>query len=247
MPGCVSRWPSRHPAGGGCRSTSSSKSMCRQGVMGPSWRLFLGNCSRRMGNPLSLPPRPGQPPPGLHGDPCLPAPPQGRAACYGGGEDACRIGPGWVGEGMDVARQPASSITMATPPHPSWDAARPDDEVISRGERGRQAGSGDLPGPGRHPNLPATVTRCTRKAGAARAGHPPRPPPSLHWGGQAALPIILLAAPARCLPERQNPHGAVQIRSHPSSQLPDGGWAREWESGGPDMQSPPPHQTGSRS
>lgn len=197
------------------------------------------------GKPPLAPPCPGQPPPGAPRGP--PPARTSLGACsllWGGGEDACRIGPGWVGEGMDVARQPASSITMATPPHPSWDAARPDDEVISRGERGRQAGSGDLPGPGRHPNLPATVTRCARKAGAARAGHPPRPPPSLHWGGQAALPIILLAAPARCLPEHQNPHGAVQIRSHPSSQLPDGGWAREWESGGPDMQSPPPTKRG---
>lgn len=61
------------------------------------------------------------------------------------------------------------------PPHPSWDAARPDDEVIRGGERGRQAGSGDLLGPGRHPNLLATVTHCTRKAGAAHAGHPPHP------------------------------------------------------------------------
>lgn len=86
---------------------------------------------------------PASPPPGLHGDPHQPAPPQGHAASYGvagGGEDACRIGPGRVGEGMDVARQPASSVAMATPPHPSWDAARPDDEVISGGERGRQAG-----------------------------------------------------------------------------------------------------------
>lgn len=85
VPGCVSHRPGRHQAGGGRRSTSSSKSMCRQGVMGPSWRLFLGNRSQRMGNPLSLPPRPSQPPPpGLRGDPHQPAPPQGHAASYGG-------------------------------------------------------------------------------------------------------------------------------------------------------------------
>lgn len=35
------------------------------------------------------------------------------------GDHACQIGPGRVGEGMDVARQPASSITMATPPIPA--------------------------------------------------------------------------------------------------------------------------------
>lgn len=64
VPGCVSHRPGRHQAGGGRWSTSSSKSMCRQGVMGPSWRLFLGNRSQRMGNPLSLPPRPSQPPAG---------------------------------------------------------------------------------------------------------------------------------------------------------------------------------------
>lgn len=122
VPGCVSHRPGRHQAGGGRRSTSSSKSMCRQGVMGPSWRLFLGNRSQRMGNPLSLPLRPSQPSPGLRGDPHQPAPPQGHAASYGGaggGEDACQIGPGRVGEGMDVARQPASSVAMATPPIPA--------------------------------------------------------------------------------------------------------------------------------
>lgn len=32
------------------------------------------------------------------------------------------------------------------PPHPSWDVAHPDDEVISRGERGRQAGRGTCQG-----------------------------------------------------------------------------------------------------
>lgn len=35
------------------------------------------------------------------------------------GDHACQIGPGRVGEGMDVARQPASSIAMATPPIPA--------------------------------------------------------------------------------------------------------------------------------
>lgn len=49
-----------------------------------------------------------------------------------------------------------------------------------------------------------------------------------------ALPIgIRLAVPVRCLLEHQNPHGAGLSRPHPSLQLPDGGWAWGWESGGP--------------
>lgn len=115
VPGCVSCRPGRHQAGGGRRSTSSSKSMCRSGVMGPSWRLFLRNRSQRMGNPLSLPPHPGQPPGAPRGPPPACTSP-GACSQLWRGEDACRIGPGRVGEGMDVARQPASSVAMATPP-----------------------------------------------------------------------------------------------------------------------------------
>jgi len=114
------------------------------------------------------------------------------------------------------------------PPHPSWDAARPDDEVISGGERGRQAGSGDPPGPGRHPNLPATITRCAWKAGAARAG-PPSPNPRAGAGGSAHQHSS----------EHQNPG---QSRPHPSSQLPDRGWARGWEQGGPWRAETPPNR-----
>lgn len=81
---------------------------------------------------------------------------------------------------MDVARQPASSIAMATP-HPSWDAARPNDEVIRRGagEAGRQ------PGPAGAWQAPKPA--CHRHALHPESqGHPcwTSPPPSLHRGGR---------------------------------------------------------------
>lgn len=132
------------------------------------------------------------------------------------GDHACQIGPGRVGEGMDVARQPASSITMATPPHPSWDAARPDDEVISGGERGRQAGSGDLRG------LAGTQTCPPPSRAAPGKPGPPvlDPPTSLHRRGWAALPIsIRLVVPARRFSEPQNPRCAEQSRPHSSLRL----------------------------
>lgn len=145
VPGCVSHQPSRHQAGGGRQSTSSSKSMSRQSVMGPSWRLFLGNHSQLMGNPLSLPPCPGQPLWGLRGDPHQPAPPQRHTASHGGGTTHAKsVQGGWARGWMSLGNQHPPSPWQ--PPHPSWDAARPDDEVISGGQRGRQAGSGDLRG-----------------------------------------------------------------------------------------------------
>lgn len=242
MPGCVSHRPGRHQAGGGRWSTSSSKSMCRQGVMGPSWRLFLGNRSQRMGNPLSLPPRPSQPPAGApRGPPPTRTSPGACSQLWrgggGGGKDACRIGPGRVGEGMDVARQPASSVAMATPPHPSWDAARPDDEVISGGERGRQAGRQRGPVGAWQAPKPAYRRHTLHPESRGRPcwtppiSTPGRADSSDDWHSASSARAVLAGAPKSpwCRAELSSPKLTASSQS-----LGDGNWG-----GGPYKQSNP--------
>lgn len=99
VPGCVSRRPARLQAGGGRRSSSSSsKSMCRRGVMGPSWRPFLGNRSPSLGKPPRAPAEPHRAPPtGLRSPSASPRSPPGcRQRAMGWGTGGRRARAGWV-------------------------------------------------------------------------------------------------------------------------------------------------------
>lgn len=202
-----------------------------------SWKPFPAD-----GKPPLAPTAP-QPAPrrGSTGTPTNPHLPRGMQPAMawrgGGGKDACRIGPGRVGEGMDVARQPASSVAMATPPHPSWDAARPDDEVISGGERGRQAGRQRGPVGAWQAPKPAYRRHTLHPESRGRPcwtppiSTPGRADSSDDWHSASSARAVLAGAPKSpwCRAELSSPKLTASSQS-----LGDGNWG-----GGPYKQSNP--------